>query len=64
MSKKLVCPECGASGRVRETCSSCKGTGRVLYEREKEPRLCIICMGHGVVYLQCPTCSGEGYVHV
>ncbi len=69
------CPECGATGAAKgsahETCSACKGTGRVSFQQRtlfgysQSSRACDACGGTGkIIKNPCTNCKGKGYVKV
>ena len=68
------CTSCGGSGAAAgsqaETCSECRGTGRVNIAQRtpfgmvQTQRTCQKCGGRGkVIKTPCPTCSGSGRTH-
>ncbi len=70
-----ACGDCGGSGAEKgtkpETCSACKGTGRVtvqqqtMFGRMQSQRACSACRGTGkIVKTPCKNCNGKGYVRV
>ncbi|MBE6534476.1 MAG: molecular chaperone DnaJ, partial [Ruminococcaceae bacterium] len=69
------CSECGASGAAKgttpETCSTCKGTGRVTVQQQsmfgymQTQRACQNCRGTGkIIKTPCKNCNGKGYIKV
>ncbi|MBR2465980.1 MAG: molecular chaperone DnaJ [Clostridia bacterium] len=70
-----ACEECGGSGAEKgtkpETCSTCKGTGRVtvqqqtMFGRMQTQRSCTACKGSGkIVKTPCKNCNGKGFVRI
>lgn len=72
VKKMVACPHCNGSGSAdgaTETCSTCRGTGRVQRTRQgifgmqyvQEP--CPDCQGEGkIIKNKCPHCQGNGVV--
>ena len=69
------CPDCGATGATKgsevETCSACRGTGRVTVKQQtmlgymQTQRSCSPCKGTGkIVKSPCQNCNGKGYVRL
>ena len=69
------CSECGATGAARgtkpETCSTCKGSGRVTVQQQtmlgymQTQKACSACRGTGkIVKTPCQNCNGKGYIKV
>lgn len=69
------CADCGATGATRgsdiETCSACRGTGRVTVKQQtmlgymQTQRPCSPCKGTGkIVKSPCQNCNGKGYVRL
>ena len=69
------CPDCGATGAEKgtkpETCSTCKGTGRVTVQQQtmlgymQTQRACSACRGTGkIIKTPCKNCNGKAYVKV
>ena len=69
------CSECGATGAARgtkpETCSTCKGSGRVTVQQQtmlgymQTKRACSACRGRGkIVKNPCAGCNGKGRIKV
>lgn len=70
-----ACPDCGATGATKgsevETCSACRGTGRVTVKQQtmlgymQTQRTCSPCKGTGkIVKNPCQNCNGKGYVRL
>lgn len=70
-----ACPDCGASGAAKgthpETCSNCRGTGRVTVQQQsmfgfmQTQRACPECRGSGkIIKTPCKNCNGKGYIKV
>ena len=70
-----ACEDCGGSGAEKgskpETCSTCRGTGRVtvqqqtMFGRMQSQRSCTACRGTGkIVKNPCKNCNGKGFVRV
>ena len=70
-----ACPDCGASGAAKgtqpETCSNCRGTGRVTVQQQsmfgymQTQRACPECRGSGkIIKNPCKNCNGKGYIKV
>jgi molecular chaperone DnaJ len=71
--KKVTCPECGGTGAESsadfETCSTCKGTGRVMrtvnsiFGMMQTESVCPHCGGKGkIITKKCKKCGGEGVI--
>ena len=69
------CADCGATGATKgseiETCSACRGTGRVTVKQQtmlgfmQTQRPCSPCKGTGkIVKSPCQNCNGKGYVRL
>ena len=69
------CSECGATGAAKgtkpETCTVCKGTGRVTVQQQsmfgymQTQRACSNCRGTGkIVKTPCKNCNGKGFVKI
>ena len=70
-----ACPDCDATGATKgsevETCSACRGTGRVTVKQQtmlgymQTQRTCSPCKGTGkIVKNPCQNCNGKGYVRL
>ena len=69
------CADCGATGATKgsevETCSACRGTGRVTVKQQtmlgymQTQRPCSPCKGTGkIVKSPCQNCNGKGYIRL
>ena len=70
-----ACPDCGATGAAKgtkpETCSNCRGTGRVTVNQQtilgymQTQKTCPTCSGRGrIIKNPCSGCNGKGYIRV
>ncbi len=69
------CPECDATGAAKgtkpETCTTCKGTGRVTVQQQtmlgymQSQRACSACRGTGkIIKTPCKNCNGKAFIKV
>ena len=69
------CPECSGSGAEKgttvETCSTCRGTGRVTVQQQtmlgymQTQKTCSSCHGRGkIIKTPCKNCSGKGRIKI
>lgn len=69
------CPDCNATGAEKgtttETCSACRGTGRVTVKQQtmlgfmQTQRPCSPCKGTGkIIKCPCKNCNGKGYIKI
>ena len=70
-----ACSDCGATGAANgtkpETCSTCRGTGRVTVQQQtmlgymQTQRACSDCRGTGkIIKTPCKNCNGKGFIKV
>ncbi len=74
-SRIEACSDCGATGAKKgtsaETCSTCRGTGRVTVQQRtmlgemRTQRSCQDCRGTGKIIKEpCQNCNGKGYIKI